>query len=139
MNKQQPQWQAINMLPVFSEVIAGMLESSLTQLNHMRRVLDKPHVLDDQTLNRMTKLVNEQLEDHWMFEAQFARWKQGPLSFAEERKIDRLIQLASKLKATNEAILKLIRCIEDKTMDKIKDMDDLELAQAMLAGELRLQ
>jgi len=139
MNKQQPQWQPISMLPVFSEMVAGLLESSLTQLNNMRLIADKPHILDDHTINRMIKLYSEQLEDHWMFEAQFARWKQGTLSFADEKKIDRLIKLSAKLKQTNEAILKQVHAIEDKTIDNIKSMDDTELVQAMLSGELRLQ
>jgi len=139
MNKQQPEWQPISMLPVFSEMLVGLLESSLEQLKNMHLVMDKPHVLDDQTLNRMSKLYSEQLDDHWLFEAQFTRWKQDKLSYAQEKEINRLIKLASKLKEANEEIMRMVRSIEDKTINKIVGMNDGEFAEALLYGEFKLQ
>lgn len=139
MNKQQPEWQPISMLPVFSEMLLGMLESSLDQLDNMQLVVERPHVLDDQTLDRMIKLYSEQLEDHWLFEAQFARWKQETLSCAEEKNINRLIQLSSKLKVTNEEIIRLIRSIENQTINKMVGMNETELTEAILSGEYKLQ
>jgi len=138
MNKQQPEWQPISMLPVFREMLICMLDSSLEQLKNMHMVMDKPHAMDDQTLNRMTKLYSEQLEDHWLFEAQFARWKQDTLSYAEEKDVNQLIKLSTKLKQTNENIINIIHAIEDKTMDKIGAMNNRELAEAVFYGELKL-
>ena len=51
-----PQWQPISMLLNFTEMIDGMLESSVEQTNNMRAVEHKPHVMDDATMKRIIKL-----------------------------------------------------------------------------------
>ena len=58
---QQIQWHPISMLPTFTFMVDGMLEESLVQLSNMRGVVDKPHVLDDATLNRVFDLYDKQL------------------------------------------------------------------------------
>ena len=105
MSARQPQWQPVSMLPVFTDMVDGMLESSAVQLDNMRSVMDKLHVLDDAMLDLIIVLYSNQLEDHWLFEEQFVGWKQGNLSDAEEVEIDRLVKQSSKLKEVNEEIL----------------------------------
>lgn len=102
MTTEQPQWQPISMLPVFTDMIDGMLEASLEQLDNMRLAVEKPHVMDDATMTRVFKLYSEQLEDHWLFEQQFARWSKDPLSEDQRIEIERLTRQANTLKATNE-------------------------------------
>ncbi len=67
MGDQQIQWHPISMLPTFTFMVDGMLEESLVQLSNMRRVVDKPHVLDDATLNRVFDLYDKQLDDQRYF------------------------------------------------------------------------
>ena len=137
MDKRERIWHPINMLPVFSELIDGMLDSVDEQLESIHLVLDKPHVLDDDTVNRIIKLYSEQLDDHWIFETQFARWKEDGLPEIEEKEVDRLIQQLEKLKMRGEKILNLARSIEHNTIDKIIGMDDAELALAVLSGKVK--
>ena len=68
MSNQQSQWQPISMLPVFTDMVGSMLESSIEQLDHMRSVMDKPHVLDDAPTDRIIALYSNQFEEHWLFE-----------------------------------------------------------------------
>lgn len=137
MNTQQPQWQPISMLPVFTDMVDGMLEASIEQLSNIRLAVDKPHVLDDAILNRVIEQYSEQLEDHRLFEEQFARWKNDNVSDAEQKEIDRLIIQSSKLKRTNEEILRIAHSVGHATIDKIMDMDDAELALAVLSGKIK--
>ncbi len=137
MNEQQPQWQPISMLPVFTDMVDGMLESSVEQLRNMRIAVDKPHVLDDAILSRVIEQYEKQLEDHWLFEEQFARWKNDNLRFSEEKEVDRLIRQSAKLRHTNEEILKIAHSVEHATIDKILDMDDAELGMAVLSGKIK--
>ncbi len=137
MNEQQPQWQPISMLPVFTDMVDGMLAASEEQLSSMRLAVDKPHVLDDATLNRVIELYDEQLKDHWLFEEQFARWKKDNLSVEEDKEINRLTEQSSKLKDTNEEILRIAHSVEHATIDKILDMDEAELAIAVLSGKIK--
>ena len=71
----------------------------------MRSVEDKPHVMDDATMNRVIKLYTEQLQDHWLYGEQFARWRKRKLSGEDEAEVNRLIKQVIKLKEINEEIL----------------------------------
>lgn len=137
MSKDQPQFHPISMLPVFTEMMDGMLEASTDQLRNMHRVVHKPHVLDDETLNGVIEQYSVQLGDHWLFEEQFARWKRSGLTPAQEREVDRLIAQSIKLQATNEEILKLARSIEHSTINKIMEMDEIELLDALVSGKIK--
>jgi hypothetical protein len=56
MNGQQPQWRHISDLPVFTDLVDGMLESAVEQLATLRECEHRPSVLDDHTLNRFIVL-----------------------------------------------------------------------------------
>lgn len=137
MTKEQPTWQPIGMLPVFTGMVDGMLDASLDQLRNLQRAVEKPHVLDDETLTAVIEQYTQQLEDHWLFEEQFARWKRSALKADQEREVERLIGQLKKLKKTNEDILKLARSVEHATIDKIMAMDPIELLDAVLSGKIK--
>ncbi len=125
------------MLPFFTEMVDGMLDSSTEQLLNMRLIVNKPHVLDDETMKRIITLYTEQLDDHYLFTNQFDRWKQGNLKSGESAEIKRLIKQSSHLKAVNEAILKIARSIEHGTIDKILAMSEIDLVEALVSGKIQ--
>jgi hypothetical protein len=133
----QPQWQPISVLPVFTDMIDGMLDASQEQLANMELVSEKPHVMDDATLQRVVRLYSEQLEDQWLFEEQFSRWLRESLKPEETREIERLMAQAAKLKASNEQILQIAGQIRHSTIDSILGMDDFELMEALASGKLK--
>lgn len=77
-------------------MVDGMLEASLAPLSNLKLAAEKPHVLDDDTLNRAITLYSEQLDDRLLFEAQFARWKRGRLSDTEAKEVDRLVRQSER-------------------------------------------
>jgi hypothetical protein len=134
---QQKQWHPISMLPTFTFMVDGMLEESLIQLDTMRQVVDKPHVLDDATLDRVFDLYGKQLADRQYFVEQFFRWKQGKLSVKQAKEVNRLVKQAAKLKDANEEILKIAHSIKHGTIGQILAMDEIELALAILSGKIK--
>ncbi len=68
----------------------------------------------------------------------FSRWKQGHLSNAEAKEVDRLIKQSATLKDVNEEILKIAHSIKHETIDQILAMDDVELAIAVLSGKIKM-
>lgn len=137
MDKQERNWHPISMLPVFSEMIDGMLENAINQLEIIYPVLDKPHVLDDHTVNRVIKLYSKQLGDLWLIDTQLARWKEDGLTETQAMEVDRLIKQMPELKMNEEKVLKLIQSIEHNTIDKIMDMDELEVLDSILSGKIK--
>lgn len=137
MDKQQPNWQPLSMLPLFIELIDGTLESAIDQLDSLAPVIGMPHILDTNTVERIITLYTEQAEDHWFFEAQLIRWKNEGLPDKDIQEIDRLQGQLSKTKSIGEKILKIVQGIEHNTIDKIMDMDELELAESVLSGKIK--
>jgi hypothetical protein len=137
MGDLQIQWQPISMLPTFTFMVDGMLEESLVQLDNMRKAVDKPHVLDDFTLNRVFDLYDKQLDDQRYFMEQFSRWQQDNLSDAQAKEVNRLIKQSATLKEVNEEILQIAHSIKHETIDKILAMDEVELAIAVLSGKIK--
>jgi len=50
---EQPQWQPISILPMYTNMVDGMLESSQEQLANMQLAREKPHIIDDAPLQRV--------------------------------------------------------------------------------------
>ena len=137
MSKQNPPWQPISMLPVFTDMIDGILESSIDQLANLRQVENKPHVLDDETVQRIIRLYTEQLEGNWVVERQLEHWKHSNIEDGQLQEVIRLITQTSSLKKHSEEILALAHSIEHGTIDKIMAMDDAELGIAVLSGKMK--
>ncbi len=134
---EQPQWQPISMLLVFTDMVDGMLEASQEQLDNMQLAREKPHIMDDATLQRVVELYTNQLEDHRLFEEQFTRWLQQNLTSEQTREIERLQVQATALKACNEQILEITENIRGSTIDSVMGMDEFELIDALLLGKLK--
>lgn len=134
---EQPQWQPISMLPIFTDMVDGMLEASREQLDNMQLAREKPHIMDDATLQRVVELYTNQIEDHRLFEEQFTRWLQQNPTSEQTREIERLQVQATALKACNEQILEITENIRGSTIDSVMGMDEFELIDALLSGKLK--
>ncbi len=65
----------------------------MEQLASLRLVADRPHILDDETVERFITLHTEQLEDHWILEEQPARWQLEELNTHDRTTVNRLAEL----------------------------------------------
>lgn len=125
--QEQPQWRHISDIAVFTELLQALLESAIEQLETLKECEHRPHVLDEQSVSRYIALHTEQLDSHWLYVEQFARWKRGKLNRSQSIEVDRLIAQSLTLKAKNEEILALVEKIAPHTIERVMAVDDIEL------------
>ncbi len=105
-----------------------MLESAQEQYVLLREALQKPYVLDDNTMNRTLTLYTQQKEDHWLWEKQVDLWQQGDLSMFQRQALKNLKKDVDELGCLNDKILTLARKIQPHTIDRVLTQDSVTLA-----------
>ena len=80
MQNQQPTFHPISKAFSFLEITDGMLKSSQEQLVNMENIKDKPHILNDELINRSVKLYKSQNEDLDIFLQQCSLWRKKELT-----------------------------------------------------------
>jgi hypothetical protein len=56
-------WQPIGALPLVGSMIDGLLDEAEKQYANLEACRSKPHMLDDYTAHRVTKVYSDQVED----------------------------------------------------------------------------
>lgn len=129
-----PNWQPISMLPKIAELIDGELADAEEHHTTLLQVRDRPHVLDDATVQRSIKLHTEQLEFLWVFQEQLVHWRQTGLKPHERKEIDRLSVQLGRLHTVLADILVLADELRQGTIDKVLAKSDLEMGIDALRG-----
>ena len=124
----QPEWKPIEFLPTYTILIRGLLESAQEQYVLLREALQKPYVLDDNTMNRTLTLYTQQKEDHWLWEKQVDLWQQGDLSMFQRQSLKNLKKDVDELGCLNDKILTLARKIQPHTIDRVLTQEPVTLA-----------
>ena len=136
MNKgQQPQWQPISMLPLMTDLIDQSLGDARDMLGTVREALGKPHVLDDETVDRIIALYTETGDFAAIYAQQLDRWAGETAEPEALAEITRLVALLSELRRLCEAIVDMAGKIRTGTIDRIMGMSDLELGLRALSGK----
>ena len=138
MQKQQPIFHPISKALSILEITHDMLESSKEQLVNMENIKDKPHVLNDELINRSIKLYTSQNKDLDIFLQQCSLWQEKELTEVQQYQVTTIEENANTLIKINNQILEIVNYCKDKTIDKILAKDDLELAIDVLSGKLTL-
>lgn len=136
--KKEIQWKSIQFLPTMISLIAGDLDNVKEQYESLLEVKDKPHVLNDQIVDRIIKLYTEKINEHWYYEKQIQIWSETNLTEKQKGDIERLNSWIHKIKEINERVLELAKLISENTIDKILAKDDMELALEVLSGKRKL-
>ena len=69
-------WYDINHIVIFGKHIAGLLDDSKEQLEVFKRAEENPHSLDDDLVERSTKLFTERNDHIKLFDEQIEKWKE---------------------------------------------------------------
>jgi hypothetical protein len=134
VTESKPRWQPLSLLPVVALMIDEVVQNSEDQHEAFSEARDKPHVLDDATVSRATRLYKAQLEDLRLYEEQLKRWQMQPLTGDQRREVDRLLGQLPRIKQLSEAILEMLDEIKEGTIDKILAKSDLEVGLEFLLG-----
>ena len=134
MQKATPNFQPISKALYLLELTRGNLESSKEQLENMQKVKNKPHVLDDEMIDRSIRLYTAQNEDNDIILQQCNIWKKETLTEVQLYQVEEIEKLTRELITINNEILEIVDYCKDKTIDNILAKDDLELALEALTG-----
>ena len=137
MNNREPIYRPISDMPMVAEVIDGQLEDVIFQLENFKEAKPKPHVMDDDIVERATRIYSEQKEYFSFYKELFKRWKKEARTKEQKKEVKRLTEQLDKLKKSNKDILEILDYLKDKTINKILEMDDAELGIKSLLGKLR--
>ena len=134
----KPQWQPLSALPLIAQLIRETLKGTDEQYHDLREVEEKPHILDDATVDRVIRLYTVQAEDVALFEEQLARWKKEALTPDQEGEIEQLHEQLQQLGALEAKILLLAGKLKEGTIDSVLRKSDFELALEVLSGKRKL-
>lgn len=131
----QPIWKPVSFLPVMSKFIDGTLKENEDFYQTLLKAKPEPHVLDNETLERVFKVYGEQKDDHWLYEEQVARWKERDLTPGTFKEVDRLEKQLANIRKVLDLILSLAEELKKGTLDTVLAKTDEELGLEILEGE----
>jgi cell division septum initiation protein DivIVA len=137
-NNQQTNWLSLDKLPLFTDMVAGMLQDTEKMIPLFRQAKEKPWVLDDATVVRSIRLYTERLAILSDYEEQIARWRNDTLPAWQKQAIDKLAHQTAQTKKEVTQLLAIANEIKQNTIDQILARDDVELAFDVLSGKLKL-
>ena len=124
----QQNWQPIQNLPIIANLIDGQSSDAKEQYINLLEARNKPHVLDDATIQRTIRVYTEQLEFVWIFEEQLSKWiKEERLTPIEQSEIERLQGQVQQLHSILTNILAITEKLKDGTYEKVMAKSDLQL------------
>ena len=132
-----PNWQPISALPMVAFIIDGMLHDTQEQYKTLLEARNKPHVLDDGTVDRVHSVFTTQLEYVALYDEQLSRWKNGRLSSDQRQEVERLTRQTEQLRKLCGQILSLAAELKAGTIDRIMEKSDIELALDVLTGKIK--
>jgi ribosomal protein L16 Arg81 hydroxylase len=133
-----PNWQPISALPKIAYITDEMLNETQEQYETLLEAREKPHVLDDYTVDRVHSAFTTQLEDVSLFDEQLSRWKKGKLDSDQRQEVERLTKQTEELRKACQQILSLAAELKKGTINRILEKSDAELALDVLSGKLKL-
>lgn len=136
VTESKPNWQPLSLLPVVALIIDEVVQNSEEQRKVFSEARDKPHILDDATISRATRLYKAQLEDARLYEEQLKRWQKQPLTGDQRREVDRLLGQLPWIKQLSEAILEMLDETKEGTLGRVLAKSDREVGLEFLMGDL---
>ena len=133
----QVNWQPISQMRLIAGMIKGSLDDTREHLGTLTKARDRPHVLDDATLDRVEQVHTEQMEFVDIYTQQISRWRTEKPSDAQARELDRMEQQNQQLRGVTADVLALARELRKGTIERVLGMSDLKLGiQALLGSQV---
>ena len=132
---QEPNWQPISALPMIASMIRETLENTEDQYQTLQEAEDKPHVLNDDLVDRVIRLYTLQAEDVELFAQQLARWQKAGLTPPQQQEVEALSAQVQRLREVGTAILALAAKLKEGTIERVLEKSDIELGLEVLLGK----
>jgi hypothetical protein len=139
MSNKKQIYHPLSMITTMFDLISGTLDSSFEYLAQMKKCEDKPYALDDDIVKRSVNLYGaKQKEEIKAFLNQCSKWREQNPNKKQLDLVNQIEQKAQKLEEIRKEILVILNKIADKTINKIIEMDDLEVGMNFLEGKIKL-
>lgn len=123
----RPQYRPINFLPTLATHIDGMLAAHQEQYSNLLEAKDRPHVLDDYTVNRVIQAYTTAKQDLPLFDEQLRRWSAEKVTDTQRQEIIRLKGQMQKLHEVVDNVLKLANTLAKGTIEQQLAKSDEQL------------
>jgi hypothetical protein len=133
-NANQVHWQPISQMPLISSMIYTALNDTREHLGTLSKAKDRPHVLDDATIDRVEQVHGEQMDYVEIYAQQISRWRNEKPSAAQSRELDRMDKQNQQLRGVTADVLALASELRKGTIERVFGMSDLELGLQYLLG-----
>jgi hypothetical protein len=131
----QVNWLPISQMPLISSLIDMSLNDTREHLGALSKAKNRPHVLDDATIDRVEQVHTEQLEFVDIYTQQIGRWRVEKPSASQARELDRMEKQNQQLRGITADVLALASQVRKGTIERVLVMGDLELGiQAVLTN-----
>jgi len=124
---EQVNWQPINQMPLIASMITASLNDTREHLGTLTKATDRPHVLDDATIDRVEQVHTEQMQYINIYTQQIARWRTAKPSAVQAKELDRMEKQNQQLRDVTADVLALAGELRKGTIERILGMSDLEL------------
>ena len=131
----QVNWQPISQMPLISSMIDTSLNDTREHLGTLSKAKDRPHVLDDATIDRVEQVHAEQMDYVEIYTQQISRWRNEKPSAAQASELDRMDKQNQQLQALTADVLALASEQRKGAIERVLGMSDLELGLQYLLGE----
>lgn len=136
-SQREPNWQPISMLATIEGMAEQALADTADQHATLAQARNRPHVLDDATLERARRVYLEQADFADIYVEQARRWSELDLEEDQQTRVEVLSERAARLRTDTTAILHLIDELAHGTIDQVLATSDAELGLQALLGQRR--
>jgi len=131
----QVNWQPISQMPLIASMITASLNDTREHLGTLSKAKDRPHVLDDATINRVEQVHTEQMDYVEIYAQQIGRWRNERPSAAQARELDRMDNQNRQLRDITADVLALAGELRNGAIERVLGMSDIELGLRYLLGK----
>ena len=125
----------LSFIPAFSGQVAELVEILEAQLKAFSPAKNKPHVLDDQIINRASSAFKANAEYIQLYQEQTDKWMREAQTETHRQALSLLNDKLSKARKLNVELVALVEELGQGTIDKVLAKDDLEFALDFLSGK----
>jgi hypothetical protein len=133
----EPNWEPNSQLPLIAMLIDQMDVQTKEHFKLFAEAKDKPHVLDDETVDRAMRVHTESQTFVSIYDQQLTRWEALELTVDQQQEIDRLRALLPTIETELNELLALLQQLRKGTINRIMEMSDVELGLNFLLNNKR--
>jgi hypothetical protein len=127
--------QPISQMSLIAGMIKGSLDDTREHLGTLTKARNRPHVLDDATIDRVEQVHTEQMEFVDIYTQQISCWRTEKPSASQVRELDRMEKQNQQLREVTANVPTLAGELRKGTIERVLGMSDLELGIRALLGK----